>query len=62
MDGFLRALGFESKPEFTDKIPDNLTKDCFNVQNVRDRVVDKSTMSLCTCVCGPSGYVLNNLS
>ena len=34
MDGFLKALGFESKPEFKDKIPDTLTNDCFKVHDV----------------------------
>ncbi|XP_064404404.1 syntaxin-binding protein 5-like isoform X2 [Halichondria panicea] len=33
MDGILKALGFDSKPEYQDKIPDTLTEDCFNVHN-----------------------------
>ncbi len=35
MDGFLKALGFDSQPGYQDKIPDTLTEDCFNVHNVR---------------------------
>ena len=34
MDGILKALGFESKPDYTEKIPENLTSDHFSVHNV----------------------------
>ena len=35
MDGFLKALGFESKPDYTDKIPETLTPEDFYVHKVR---------------------------
>ena len=35
MDGILKALGFDSKPDYTEKIPETLTPDHFYVHNVR---------------------------
>ena len=34
MDGILKALGFDSKPDYTEKIPETLTPDHFSVHNV----------------------------
>lgn len=34
MAGFLKALGFENKSEYTDKIPETLTEDDFHLHKV----------------------------
>ena len=34
MDGILKALGFDSKPDYAEKIPETLTPDHFSVHNV----------------------------
>ena len=34
MDGILRALGFDSKPDFAEKIPESLRASDFNVHEV----------------------------
>lgn len=42
MDGFLRALGFDSKPDYAEKIPENLAASDFNIHKVSsDRIIDK---------------------
>lgn len=37
MDGILKALGFESKPDYTEKIPETLTQEHFCVHNVSEQ-------------------------
>jgi len=39
MDGILRALGFDSKPDFAEKIPESLKASDFNVHEVSLAVV-----------------------
>lgn len=34
MDGILRALGFDSKPDYAEKIPESLKASDFNVHEV----------------------------
>lgn len=34
MEGILRALGFGSKPEYAEKIPENLSAEDFSVHRV----------------------------
>jgi len=36
MAGFLKALGFESKPEYAEKIPEQLTSDDVSIHEVRE--------------------------
>ena len=37
MAGFLKALGFESKPEYAEKIPEHLTPHDVSIHEVRER-------------------------
>ena len=39
MDGFLRALGFDSKPSYAEKIPENLEASDFDVHDVSCRIM-----------------------
>lgn len=41
MAGFLKALGFESKPEYAEKIPEQLTSDDVSIHEVRGRGVER---------------------
>ena len=34
MDSILKALGFDSKPDYADKIPETLTPEHFNLHEV----------------------------
>lgn len=42
MEGLLRALGFENKPDYTEKIPEILTEDDLHVHKVR--ISDRESM------------------
>lgn len=35
MAGFLKALGLENKPEYSEKIPETLCDEDFHIHNVR---------------------------
>ena len=37
MAGFLKALGLENKPEYTEKIPETLTDRDFSIHDVSER-------------------------
>ena len=54
MDGILKALGFESRPEYNDKIPETLTPEDFEVHKVRKSGVQQILYyrmnSLSSCV------------
>lgn len=45
MEGFLKALGLDSKPQYKEKIPDTLTSDCFNVHNVSQVAITSYVVS-----------------
>ena len=39
MEGLLRALGFENKPDYTEKIPETLTENDLDIHEVRYMIV-----------------------